>query len=131
MIQNAEGQNAEKWTAEQRQFVMRLIRGAATYLGGMLFISFFKAQVLVICLFLAAMIALVVSRPTFTRQERLILLLGATFGPLAEIIAVHFGVWSYSHATVIGIPLWLPLLWGLASVFFLKIERALSTLMTS
>ena len=74
---------------------MRLLRGAATYLGGMLFISYFKAQVLVICLFLAVMIVLVVCRPTFTRQERLILLLGATFGPLAEIIAFHFGVWSY------------------------------------
>ncbi len=123
--------SAAGWTTEQRQSMMRLIRGAATYLGGMLFISFFKAHVLVICLFLAIMIALVVCRPTFTRQERLILCLGATFGPLAEIIAVHFGVWSYSHATIIGIPLWLPLLWGLASVFFLKIERALSTLIAS
>jgi len=37
-------------------------------------------------------------------------------GPTAEIICVHFGAWSYGAPQILGIPLWLPILWSLAGL---------------
>ena len=34
------------------------------------------------------------------------------FGPLTEIICIKAGAWSYTTPSFLGIPLWLPLLWG-------------------
>lgn len=47
-------------------------------------------------------------------------LIGAIGGPLSEVVAVHFGAWSYADAQLLGIPVWLPLIWGLAAVTFTK-----------
>jgi len=40
--------------------------------------------------------------------------LGAIVGPAAEAIAVSAGAWAYAHPSFLGIPLWLPLAWGVA-----------------
>ena len=40
-------------------------------------------------------------------------------GPIAEIVAIYFKVWSYSNPTFLGIPIWLPLVWGF-SVILIK-----------
>ena len=40
----------------------------------------------------------------------------AIVGPLAEGISVHCGAWQYASPTFLGIPMWLPLAWGLATV---------------
>jgi hypothetical protein len=39
------------------------------------------------------------------------------FGAFAEVVAVLFGAWTYAVPSPIGIPYWLPLLWGLAALF--------------
>lgn len=56
-----------------------------------------------------------------------IFVLAALFGPLAEIVAVHFGVWSYANPSFAGIPLWLPLLWGITGVLISRAHEALAT----
>jgi len=38
-------------------------------------------------------------------------------GAIAEIIAVQFGAWNYANPSSIGVPYWLPLLWGMAAIF--------------
>ncbi len=38
-------------------------------------------------------------------------------GAFAEIVAVLFGAWTYAVPSPIGVPYWLPLLWGLAALF--------------
>ena len=43
-------------------------------------------------------------------------IVGFIAGPLGEVIAISFGTWVYTNPTVFGIPLWLPVLWGLAMV---------------
>jgi hypothetical protein len=55
---------------------------------------------------------------------------GAIIGTVAEIICIYFGVWKYANPIFLGIPLWLPLAWGLAVVLikrfgeiFIKIEK--------
>lgn len=39
------------------------------------------------------------------------------FGGVCENVAVMFGIWNYSHAHYLPVPLWLPFGWGLAVVF--------------
>ncbi|HLC55586.1 MAG TPA: hypothetical protein VJJ75_03565 [Candidatus Nanoarchaeia archaeon] len=50
------------------------------------------------------------------KEELLLYIIIGIGGPLGEIIAIHFGAWSYSLPQVIGIPIWLPPLWALAGV---------------
>ncbi|MDD4989168.1 MAG: DUF2878 family protein [Candidatus Pacebacteria bacterium] len=47
-------------------------------------------------------------------------------GPLLEAVAIHFGVWSYKNPVVIGVPLWLPFLWGNASLVVAKLTLTLT-----
>ena len=46
-------------------------------------------------------------------------------GPLGEAIAVRSGAWMYAEPSFL-IPLWLPLLWGIAVLFFKKLCGALA-----
>jgi len=47
----------------------------------------------------------------------IIFILGGIFFPIAEMIASGFDVWQYSLPNVFGVPIWLFLLWGIASAF--------------
>ena len=40
----------------------------------------------------------------------------ALWGPLTEVVAIANGVWQYELPEFFGIPLWLPFLWGAASI---------------
>ena len=42
--------------------------------------------------------------------------IGAVVGPCGEMIGVRAGAWRYACPTFLGIPLWLPFAWGLATV---------------
>lgn len=54
-------------------------------------------------------------------------LTGVVLGPVAEIIAVWFGAWSYAlPLPYVEIPLWLPATWGLAGLFFARITGKLN-----
>ena len=56
----------------------------------------------------------------FGKKEDVFFFLGGfAGGPIAEIIAVSTGAWKYSNPTFLGIPLWLPFLWGMA-VFLIR-----------
>ena len=47
----------------------------------------------------------------------IIFLFGALWGPICEIIAISFGVWSYSAPNFFNVPVWLFILWGNAAAF--------------
>jgi len=49
--------------------------------------------------------------------------LGAFFGSLAEVICIHFGAWTYTNPTLFGIPLWLPVGWGIAVVTIIRMSE--------
>ena len=40
-------------------------------------------------------------------------LMMAVLGPLAEIVCVYMGVWSFYNPDFLGIPYWLPFFWGI------------------
>jgi len=48
---------------------------------------------------------------------------GAFVGTVAEIICIHFGVWQYANPTIFGIPMWLPLAWGFATMLIKRIAE--------
>ena len=52
-------------------------------------------------------------------------LIAALLGAAAEIVAVKFGAWQYANSTYFGVPLWLPLLWGSATVFIARLTEML------
>ena len=44
----------------------------------------------------------------------------AVLGPLGEAVAVHYGAWTYAKSSLV-IPIWLPLLWGVAGSFLRRL----------
>jgi len=43
-------------------------------------------------------------------------------GPVAEAVAIYFGAWTYSNALFIGVPAWLPLVWGNAGLYIARLK---------
>jgi hypothetical protein len=43
----------------------------------------------------------------------------AIMGPLAEIVCIDVGAWRYAGETFLGVPVWLPPLWGIAGLCFI------------
>ena len=52
-------------------------------------------------------------------------IVGAIIGPIVEVSCIAMGVWSYANPSFIGIPLWLPILWGLATVLTRRIAETI------
>lgn len=47
-------------------------------------------------------------------------------GPLMEVIVINIGgAWSYTEPHLVGIPFWLPFLWGNAGLFINRINLSL------
>jgi hypothetical protein len=84
-------------------------------------------------LFLTALLiltgaAIFVIRPS--RSSVIAYATGFVFGPVAEALAIHTGAWTYATSTVLGLPLWLPFLWGNAALFIqnsAELSKALFT----
>jgi len=41
-------------------------------------------------------------------------------GPIAEAVAIHFGLWMYADPAFLGFPIWLPFVWGNAALYVLS-----------
>ena len=57
-----------------------------------------------------------------TKKDVIIYFIGFLLGPITEIFAIYFGAWEYSRPTFL-IPLWLPLLWGMATLSMMKLTE--------
>jgi hypothetical protein len=58
------------------------------------------------------------------KREDLAFFFGGAIVPLVgEVACVYFGVWEYANPTLLGIPLWLPLGWGLTAVVIKRIAE--------
>jgi hypothetical protein len=62
----------------------------------------------------------------YTRREVCSFIAGAVTGTASEAILVQSGAWVYSGSVFIGIPLWLPLAWGVVSVLIVRFPGLLS-----
>ncbi|MFA6096211.1 MAG: DUF2878 family protein [Candidatus Paceibacterota bacterium] len=61
-----------------------------------------------------------------SKEEVKTFLLCSIFGSIAEYIAISLGAWTYENPDVFNIPIWLPLLWGIASVFIVRVYKNFS-----
>ncbi len=52
-----------------------------------------------------------------TRPSLVVYAVGFVFGPTAEALGIHAGAWRYSAGDFLGIPIWLPFVWGNAALF--------------
>ena len=60
-----------------------------------------------------------------TKEDLVLLLSGAVIGAVAEILSVRTGAWSYANPTMLGVPVWLPLLWGGSLLFMKKFSQTI------
>ena len=81
---------------------------------------FWTNNVVVFAVLLAATFA-VFLRKGYRPADGVGFLLGAILGPSMEAILIRAGAWSYGNPSFLGIPIWLPLLWGLTIVALLRI----------
>ena len=56
-------------------------------------------------------------------------IVGAILGPLGEIVCIYYGTWIYINPNFLGIPVWLPLVWGIASIILMRIARTIIKMM--
>lgn len=105
-----------------------LLLEIAVFLIGLGSISLFYTNNLLI-LVLAAAPAIIGMRFWYKKNDIYLFLTGAVIGPSAEIVCIHFGVWSYANPTAAGIPLWLPVAWGVAVVLIKRIHDTLTKLL--
>ena len=49
-------------------------------------------------------------------------------GPLAEALAIYFGAWDYSNPFILGVPLYLPFVWGNASIYIKRLDNFIESL---
>ncbi|MFH1424829.1 MAG: hypothetical protein ABIG20_04085 [archaeon] len=50
-------------------------------------------------------------------DDILLFILAGVSGALAEIYGISHGAWAYANPTFFGIPIWLPILWGVAGLY--------------
>jgi len=80
-------------------------------------------------LFLLLLIELLIGEALlYEKGDEIFFIVGATAGPLGEIIAIIFGAWRYSNPDLI-IPIWLPVLWGFATIFIKKAAITLTKIL--
>lgn len=48
-------------------------------------------------------------------------------GPLAEALCIYFGAWSYNTPHILGVPIWLGMVWGAAGILFANLAVRLET----
>jgi uncharacterized membrane protein YoaT (DUF817 family) len=51
------------------------------------------------------------------------------FGPLAEAVSITTGAWQYDSSNFLGIPVWLPFVWGNAGLFILNMAELWKSLL--
>ncbi|MES2134690.1 MAG: hypothetical protein V4449_00390 [Patescibacteria group bacterium] len=104
--------------------LLNLLIATLFAVGTALLVFFFwHAEVLLsISLFLSS-----VFYAYYMKSKRLVALysFGFVFGPATEILAIRAGAWSYAEPSFFGIPLWLPFLWGSATLLLVSMYRIL------
>jgi len=74
--------------------------------------------ILLIVLVLLATIMLLMNK---SKQELKTFIFCAFFGAIAEGFAISSGAWTYGNPNIQNIPIWLIILWGIASIFMVRV----------
>jgi len=82
----------------------------------MLFFGTNNASMIIICVSMTSAYMIVTKN-----IERLYFILSVIFFGLAELTLVRAGIWTYSNPQLIGIPYWMPLMWGLCTAILKQV----------
>ncbi len=106
------------------KLLVRALALFALYLGVVLFAGLFWDRPLLLVGLYVAMSALALWA-WGSREVVAIFFAGFVLGPAGEILAVRLGAWEYTSAGGL-VPIWLPLAWGLTSIFLLKLSHTMT-----
>ena len=90
-------------------------------LAALLSVSFLWRHNIALSGVLTVVAGLLLLSSTSKRVLLYMFMFGAFSGAAAEALAIHFGTWTYANPSFVGIPLWLPLLWGIATVVIVRV----------
>ncbi len=82
-------------------------------------ISFSRNNILVLFLIALVSFLMCLIKPKFSYLA--VFAVGFIFGTMSEIIAIHYGLWSYRDVFMYGVPIYLPFVWGNASLYILGV----------
>ena len=90
-------------------------------IGTLFIVLFYQNNALLSILLLAGWIFAL--KFWYKKHDVYFFVVGAIVGPIGEIVAIQFGVWQYANPSFLGIPIWLPLAWGLAVALIKRIAE--------
>ncbi|HEY3096951.1 MAG TPA: hypothetical protein VGK05_08935 [Acidimicrobiia bacterium] len=80
-----------------------------------------------IALLLVTAVAILRIRPSATSV--VVYATAFVFGPLAEAVSITTGAWAYDSPNFLGVPVWLPFVWGNAGLFILNMAELWKSLL--
>jgi phosphoglycerol transferase MdoB-like AlkP superfamily enzyme len=63
-----------------------------------------------------------------SKEDILLFIIACIFFQIGEIIIVHYGAWTFNNPTYLGIPIWITLSWGFASVILKRFANTTNKL---
>lgn len=75
---------------------------------------------------LLSLLSVVILTKFTTKREKILYAVCFVLGPIFDLTLVPRGVWSYGNPTLFGIPLWIPVAYGVGTVMIVKIGSAIS-----
>lgn len=96
-----------------KKFLYNIILALAT-----LIVTYLFWTDTLLLLTMLVMISFLMLMMELNKASVLLFIIGLIFGPLAEALVIYGGVWNYTSSHILGVPIWLPLVWGNAALFF-------------
>lgn len=53
-----------------------------------------------------------------TRKDKIVFIVFTILGFIIETTCIYMGAWSYANHSIMLVPVWLPLTWGIIGLFF-------------
>jgi hypothetical protein len=91
--------------------------------------AFWRSPWALVALVFTVGLAIWMMRPT--RASLVVYAVGFVFGPSAEVLGIHAGAWRYSSNDFLGIPIWLPFVWGNAALFIQNTADVASSVLST
>ena len=110
---------------ESYQFLFASLLALCTLL-----IPLFFANNQTLSFFLLLGVSFLMLRIDPVRSQLLLFICVGVSGPLAEAIAIYSGLWTYASPVLLGVPVWLPLVWGNAGLYIIRMSSFLRSLGT-
>lgn len=63
------------------------------------------------------------------KEEKIVYFASFVLGPILDLILIPRGVWAWGNPSLFGIPLWLPLFYGILTVTAIKIGKSAAKLL--